>query len=1110
VKNRQAEEAKTDALWYKDAIIYELHIKSFCDSDGDGVGDIPGLISKLDYLQDLGVTALWLLPFYPSPLKDDGYDISDYYGINPSYGALKDFKEFLKQAHSRGMKVITELVLNHTSDKHPWFERARTSSKGSKHRDYYVWSGTTDKYRDARIIFKDFESSNWAWDPVAGEYYWHRFYSHQPDLNFENPEVKKAMFDVIDYWFKMGVDGMRLDAVPYLFEKDGTNCENLPETHAFLKELRKHVDSKFKNKMLLAEANQWPEDAIKYFGDGDECNMAFHFPVMPRMFMAIQLEDRFPLVNIMEGAEEKIPDNAQWAMFLRNHDELTLEMVTDEERDSMYSFYAADPRAKINLGIRRRLAPLLWNNRRKVEVMNILLLSMPGTPVIYYGDEIGMGDNYYLGDRDGVRTPMQWNGSRNAGFSGANPQQLFLPVIIDPEYHYETVNVDSQQKNLSSLLWWTKRVIAMRKKYAAFGRGTMKILSPPNPKVFAFIREYGDEKILGVINLSRFSQPAEIDLSEYEGMVPEEAFSQNRFARIKKEPYVFTLGPYNYFWMSLINDVPSDADSGQQELPVIEAAENTRNKITAETVSRLERAALEKYIRTARWFGGKGRTIRRAAVSDSIPAASGAREGAILVVEVTYTEGRPETYIIPVFTAWGKEAGLIESGYPHSLIARASCAGESGVIYDSISDPDFHAWLFDLMRGKKRVRGKNGGLEASVTPKFSAVFEGRESAFPSHVIGAEQSNNSIVYNSKAILKIFRRCEEGENPEVEILNALTGPAGFSFTPDYYGMIRYSRPDKQPSSAAAMQAFVVNEGDAWSYALEHVGKFYERIFTRKEELEKSGADMTGQKEEAVPEEQFRSLVGEFFINMISLLGTRTGEMHLALSSPKSSGAFAPEPLSLLYQRSVYQSMKNSASAVFNLLDKNKNRIEGAAKEEVKEIISLKGEIDRRIKRMTDKKLEGKIIRIHGDYHLGQVLFTGNDFAIIDFEGEPARPLSERRLKRTPVCDIAGMLRSFHYVAYASLLKHPAIRPEDAEKMEPWAIAWYRYVAEMFKGSYLEKVKGSGLVPEEPEDFAVLNDAYMINKALYEIAYEANNRPDWIMIPVRGIKAITAKEV
>src|SRR5438876_4088344 len=601
-----------DPLWYKDAFIYELHVRSFCDSDGDGVGDFRGLTQRLDYLQDLGVTALWLLPFCPSPLKDDGYDTADYTGIHAAYGTMRDFKAFLREAHRRGLRVIIELVLNHTSDQHPWFRRARQAKPGNHWRKFYVWSDTPEKYREARIIFKDFEPSNWTWDPVAHAHYWHRFYAHQPDLNYDHPEVRRSMQRVVDFWLELGVDGLRLDAVPYLYEREEMSCENLPETHAFLKELRGQVDERVQNRMLLAEANQWPEDAIAYFGEGDECHMAFHFPLMPRLFMAIQREDRFPIIDIARQTPQ-IPDSCQWALFLRNHDELTLEMVTDEERDYMYRTYATDPAARVNLGIRRRLAPLLSNDRRKIELLNGLLLSMPGTPVIYYGDEIGMGENIYLGDRNSVRTPMQWSADRNAGFSRANPQKLYLPLIIDPEYHYEAFNVETLQDNPDSLLWWMKRMIGLRKRFKAFGRGSTEYLSPDNRKILVFLRRYEDETILVVANLSGSAQQVEIDLSEFQDRQPVELVGSVEFTTVQDRPYPLTLGPYGFYWFSL-ERAPVALSGGRAEpaaqpepAPVLAAAPD--RLFLPETAPALERA-LVPYIRRHRWFRGKARKIR--------------------------------------------------------------------------------------------------------------------------------------------------------------------------------------------------------------------------------------------------------------------------------------------------------------------------------------------------------------------------------------------------------------------------------------------------------------------------------------------------------------------
>ena len=538
-----------DPLWYKDAIIYETHVKAFFDSNRDGIGDFQGLIEKLDYLQELGVTCLWLLPFFPSPLRDDGYDIADYEDVHPGYGTLPDFKRFLAAAHERNLQVIIELVINHTSDRHPWFQRAREAPPNSFERDFYVWSDSNKKFSEARIIFSDTEKSNWAWDSVANAYYWHRFYSHQPDLNFDNPAVLEHVIRAMKFWLDMGVDGLRLDAIPYLVERDGTNCENLPETHVLIKAIRRELD-RYENRMMLAEANQWPTDVRPYFGDGDECHMAFHFPVMPRIFMALRMEDRHPITDIMRQTPE-IPPNCQWGLFLRNHDELTLEMVSADERDYMYLAYSADPKMKINVGIRRRLAPLMENDRRRIELLNSLLLSFPGTPIIYYGDEIGMGDNVYLGDRDGVRTPMQWSPDRNAGFSKADPARVYSPIIMDPVYGYQAVNVEAQTNDPSSLLHWMRHMIALRKLFKVFGRGTIEFLEPRNRKVLAYLRRDENDQILCVANLSRFAQPVELDLSPFAGMRPVEMFGYSDFPVLGTTPYQLSLNPYGFYWFEL-------------------------------------------------------------------------------------------------------------------------------------------------------------------------------------------------------------------------------------------------------------------------------------------------------------------------------------------------------------------------------------------------------------------------------------------------------------------------------------------------------------------------------------------------------------------------------
>jgi maltose alpha-D-glucosyltransferase / alpha-amylase len=545
-----------DPLWYKTAVFYELYVRGFQDGSGDGSGDFRGLTERLDYLQWLGIDCVWLLPIFPSPLRDGGYDVSDYFSILPAYGTLGDFYEFLEAAHQRGIRVIADLVMNHTSDQHPWFQEARRP--GSPKRDWYVWSDTDQRYLDARVIFVDTESSNWTWDPEAQAFYWHRFFSHQPDLNYDNPEVQEAMLEVIRFWLDMGLDGFRLDAVPYLFEREGTDCENLPETHEFLKRVRKEVDSKYEHKLLLAEANQWPPDVVPYFGDGDECHMAFNFPVMPRMFMALRREDRTPIIEIMNRTP-KIPDTAQWGLFLRNHDELTLEMVTDEERDYMYNEYAKDPRMRRNIGIARRLAPLLDNGRRQMEMLYSLLFSLPGSPVVYYGDEVGMGDNIYLGDRDGVRTPMQWSSDRNAGFSRADPAALYLPLLMDPVYGYQAVNVEAQERVATSFLHWLRRLLQVRKQHPVFGMGDYEPLYPENRRVFAFTRQLGADVVLVVANLSRFAQPVELDLGRWTGLVPEEMFGRTPFPIIDNRAYRLAMGPHGFYWFRLV-EPPSDPD----------------------------------------------------------------------------------------------------------------------------------------------------------------------------------------------------------------------------------------------------------------------------------------------------------------------------------------------------------------------------------------------------------------------------------------------------------------------------------------------------------------------------------------------------------------------
>lgn len=1107
-----------DPLWYKDAVIYELHVKAFHDSNGDGIGDFKGLTQRLDYLESLGITAIWLLPFYPSPLKDDGYDIADYLNVHPHYGTLRDFKEFLREAHRRGIRVITELVLNHTSDQHAWFQRARRAKPGSGWRDFYVWSDTPERYKDARIIFKDFETSNWAWDPIARAYYWHRFYSHQPDLNYDNPQVQKAMLRVLDYWLDMGVDGLRLDAIPYILEREGTNCENLPETYEFLEGLRAHVDAKHKDTMLLAEANQWPEDTVAYFGNGDKCHMAFHFPLMPRMFMAVWMEDRFPIVDIFEQTPQ-IPETCQWALFLRNHDELTLEMVTDEERDYMYRVYARDPVTRVNLGIRRRLAPLLRNHRRKIEIMNVLLLSLPGTPIIYYGDEIDMGDNYYLGDRNGVRTPMQWSADRNAGFSKANPQKLYLPIIIDPEYHYESVNVENQERNQASPLWWMRRVIEMRKRFKAFGRGSIEFLNSDNPKVLAFIREYKDETILTVVNLSRFSQVVELDLSRFSGCVPEEIFSRNKFPIIKDSPYVLTLGFYGYFWF-LFHKIKDESIGIRRKETIPELGVNNESWETVfrgKTKEKLEDEVLLNYIQGCRWFGGKGRIIQKVEIVENIPVEKeGSSLTQLVFLEIRYTEGLPEVYLLPISFASGEEAERIIRENPGAAVARIRTEDAQGVIYDGVYNEDFRKNLLLMLERKSVVRGLEGHLSAYHGEFFKDDMRKELASEKSQVFKAEQSNMSFLYGKELFLKLYRRPDEGLNPDVEIEKFLTERTSFVNIPPFIGAIEYRRdvvPSdsdevvSQPITIGMFQSFVSNQGDAWAYTLDSIRGYFERVVSRRDEIgeiPRAPSKFLDAASREIPS-VLQELIGGVYLQMATLLGKRTGELHLALSSDSEDPNFSPEPFSLLYQRSLFQSMESLTKRVFELLKKNLKNLKERQRDGANSILNLKKEIIDHFRALLNTKLSAMKIRIHGDYHLGQVLYTGNDFIIIDFEGESARALSERRLKRSPIRDVAGMIRSFHYAAYDSLLKHEPLKLEDFQKLEPWADLWYKYVGGDFLRSYLHTVKDALFIPKDIRELDIMLNAYLLEKAIYELGYELNSRPDWVTIPMKGIKQL-----
>ncbi len=1105
-RRRQLVLREKEPLWYKDAIIYEVHVRAFYDSDADGVGDFRGLTQKLDYLQELGVTAVWLLPFYPSPLKDDGYDIADYYSINPMYGTLRDFKEFLHEAHRRQLRVVTELVVNHTSDQHPWFQRSRRAAAGSSWRDYYVWSQSPEKYKDARIIFRDFEPSNWTWDPVAQAYYWHRFYNHQPDLNYDHPPVHQEISHVLDFWLDLGVDGLRLDAVPYLYEREGTSCENLSETHSYLKGLRQHVDGKYGDRMLLAEANQWPEDAVSYFGSGkgDECHMAFHFPLMPRIFMALRMEDRIPIVDILQQTPP-IPETAQWALFLRNHDELTLEMVTDEERDYMYRVYANDTRARINLGIRRRLAPLLGNDRRRIELLKMLLCSLPGTPVLYYGDEIGMGDNVFLGDRNGVRTPMQWNSDKNAGFSRASPQALYLPIIVDPEYHYEAINVEAQQQNPNSLFWWMKRTLSFRKRFKAFGRGSLKFLKAENRKALAFVRQYESETILVVANLSRVPQPVKLDLSEFAGRRPIELLGRTEFPRITKEPYFLTLSPHAAFWFTVQADTGA-AKEGTPAKPMLSVPNHWEEIIAPDWRSGLENE-LCAYLQGRRWFGGKGREIKSVQIRDSIGVPTGRAEAFVLLLEVDYREGDPENYLLPVSAATGDEALALEQKYPEQVIARLRIGPgtELGVVYAAARSRPFTRALLETIARRRCFAGDAGELKASASAGWR---NGDAKVLEPSFRKAEQSNTSVIFGQKYFLKLFRRLEAGVNPDLEVGRFLT-ERNFRNIPQVAGSLEYRRRGGEQFTVGILTRFLPEAQDAWAYMLDMLSRYFDRVRTTPPGARlQTGAETSLLKLSTLElPEPVLALLGTS-VELARLLGQRTGEMHLALASDTRDPAFAPEPFTPFYQRGLFQSMRNLAVQNLQFLRRSLDPMPAAVKPEAERVLSLEHELIARFRAVYQTRISALRIRCHGDFHLGQVLYTGKDFVFIDFEGEPARSLGERRIKRSPLRDVAGMIRSFDYITYSALFKQlelGTLQEEDLPLLEPWTGVWYRWVSAIFLGAYLKVLNQSDLLPHSPEQLTILLNAHLLEKAIYELGYELNNRPAWVKIPIRGILSL-----
>lgn len=1087
-----------DPLWYKDAIIYELHVKAFYDSTDDGIGDFRGLTEKLDYLDDLGVNTLWLLPFYPSPFRDDGYDISNYHNVHADYGSRADARNFVREAHRRGIKVITELVINHTSDQHPWFQAARRAPPGSKKRNFYLWSDSDKRFPETRIIFTDSEKSNWAWDEVAQAYYWHRFFSHQPDLNHNNPEVVKAVIRIMRFWLDLGVDGLRLDAIPYLCVREGTNNENLPETHDVIRRMRAVIDEHYSNRMLLAEANQWPEDVREYFGDGDECHMAYHFPVMPRIFMAVAQEDRHPIVEIMHQTPD-IPESCQWAIFLRNHDELTLEMVTSRERDYMYQMYATDPRMRVNVGIRRRLAPLMENNRDKIELVNFLLMTLPGSPILYYGDEIGMGDNIYLGDRNGVRTPMQWSPDRNAGFSKADPQRLYLPPNMDPIYGYDAVNVEAQARNPSSLLHWTKRLIAVRKNYKAFGRGSIRFLEPGNRKILAYIREWQDEILLCVVNLSRTAQPVELDLSAFRGRVPVELLGRSAFPPIGDLPYLLTFRGYGTYGFRLATDVEMpywhEEHLARPELPLLVLSEGwltlsggpatattVRRAIAATTQDRFQHQVLAPYLATKRWFAAKGRRIKRIALVKQGEWNTPQGSWLLTVIEVQAEGVEAQLYFLPMAICWEDDSGedRLQSLAPWTM-ARVRQQERMGLLYGAFGDDRFCRALLVGMSGNVDVPFDRGRIEFRSSPVFGSL--GDALAAPVRHPALEQSNTAVYFGDKLFLKGYRRLHSGANPEVEVGRFLTERSPFSHIVPVAGSIEFRCADGETLTLALLQSYVENQGTGWNFVVDYLERF----------LAEQPAEQWPVAARADGSPHW------YLFTLMEMLGRRTAELHQAFCRITGDLAFDPEPVTTDDLAAWSSRLKSETLATLNHIETHRQQLPSELHGAVDRLLSQRLTLLDRVAPATLAGIAVAKMRYHGDYHLGQVLLVQNDFVITDFEGEPARPLRERREKHSPLRDVAGMLRSFSYAAAVATNRVTTGRPADRHRFDPLMQAWESEVSGAFLDGYREAIRGCAVWPADEGQAQRMIDFFIVEKGLYELRYELDNRPDWLSIPL-----------
>jgi maltose alpha-D-glucosyltransferase / alpha-amylase len=1065
-----------DEFWYKDAIIYQLHVKAFADSNNDGIGDFAGLTEKLDYLQQLGVTTLWLLPFYPSPGRDDGYDISDYGAVNPDFGTMKDFKRFIQEAKKRGLRVITELVVNHTSDQHDWFKRARRSDSKSSARNWYVWSDTDQKYLGTRIIFTDTEKSNWTWDPEAGQFYWHRFFSHQPDLNFDNPRVVSAIIQVMKRWLDAGVDGFRLDAIPYLCEREGTSNENLPETHAIIKRLRGELDRYSKHKVLLAEANQWPEDVQEYFGEGDECHMAYHFPLMPRIYMAIAQEDRFPITDILRQTPD-IPANCQWALFLRNHDELTLEMVTDVERDYLWSTYANDPRARINLGIRRRLAPLMDNDRRKIELMNSLLFSFPGTPIIYYGDEIGMGDNIYLGDRNGVRTPMQWSPDRNGGFSRCDPARLFAPLIMDPVYGYEAVNVEAQSRSLSSLLSATRRLISVRKSTLAFGRGSMTFIRPANRAVLAYVRQYKDEVILCVANLSRAAQATELDLSPWKGRIPQEMLGRTRFPAIGELPYMITLAPYGFYWFQLQERDKSElpAPRAALEFETLVVPLNSTWVSLARTRGVFERDVLPGFLARSRWYPERSPKDIQPNLTSAVPFCTiGDNRPWVAFFEATQ-RGVTSRYVLPMQIEWVR---FDRERYNPIALAAVRQGAREGTLLDVAGDQIFIGLFLRNLREREVVEENALRLEFTPTGKFAD----RPIRQPERVqaMEAEGRNTVSLVDHDYVVKIYRQLETGIHPEIELGRYLTDVVGFANTPALLGSAELVEGNTR-GAIGVVHAFVDNQGDGWAVTTGYLDRFVD------EQRVHANGELGQDAGQLAP-----------YQRLVSQMGRRLAELHLALTAHPEVPDFTAEPTRPGDVERWIADAIAQAHRVLDALELRRDDLKDADQALVDQLLSHRATLQDRLAALP-ADIGGLSIRHHGDFHLGETLIVKDDIFIIDVEGAPRRTLAERRRKMPAACDVASLIRSIDCSVTAALERARQAGVDELSKLAAALSGWQTGASGAFLAGYNEAMTDKRLWPADPRAGKELLNFFLLETAIGEIEYELARRPEGLRVPL-----------